>query len=88
VKTIAADLLQRESVEVTARGEDYFLIEVIDARGMRSNFPPLWIPGFLNDSQIRQKLTREFREHLYPESSPDDASVPNLQTEGGRMLNS
>jgi hypothetical protein len=82
VGTVASGLLQGEQVEVTAKGEDYYTVEVREADGRKSNFPPIWLSGSLSDQEIHDKLSREFLQHLHPESAPDDLSVPNLKTEG------
>jgi hypothetical protein len=82
VSTVASGLLRGEQVEVTAKGEDYYSVEVREADGRKSNFPPIWLRRSLSDQEIQDKLSREFVQHLHPESAPDDASVPNLQTEG------
>lgn len=82
VTAVASGLLQSQQVEVTAKGEDYYTVEVREADDRKSNFPPIWLSGSLSDKEIRDKLSREFIQHVHPESSPDDASVPNLKTEG------
>ena len=82
VSAVASGLLRGQHVEVIARGEDYYTVEVLEADGRKSNFPPIWLRQSLSDQEIKDKLSREFVEHLHPESAPDDASVPNLQTEG------
>jgi hypothetical protein len=75
VSTIASGLLRGEQVEVKARGEDYYTVEVLEADGRKSNFPPIWLIPSLSDQAIQDKLSREFAQHLHPESAPDDASV-------------
>lgn len=82
VSTIASGLLKGERVDVRAKGEDYYVVEVTEADGRKSNFPAVWLSGSLSDREIHDKMAREFEQHLHPESMPDDASLPNIKTEG------
>jgi hypothetical protein len=84
VSKVASGLLNGERVEVRAKGEDYYIVEVTEPDGRKSNFPPIWLIGSLSDREIHDKLSREFEQHLHPESMPDDASLPNIRTEGKR----
>jgi hypothetical protein len=84
VSSVASELLRGEQVEVTAKGEDYYVVESVGADGRKSNFAPIWLSGYLSDREIHDKMSREFYQNLHPDSAPDDASVPNLQTEGKR----
>ncbi len=70
------------TVRTEVRGEDYYVFEMTDARGTKSILPPIWIDPGASDQQIRDKLRLELEQAFHPESSPDDASVPNIQTEG------
>jgi hypothetical protein len=73
-------------IRMEARGENYYVFEVADADGNKSALPPIWIDPGGSDHQIRDKLAREFEQAFHPDSSPDDSSVPNLQTEGKARL--
>jgi hypothetical protein len=68
-------------IRTESRGENYYTFEVADAAGNRSALPPVWIDPAASDQQIRDKLKREFQQAFHPDSSPDDLSVPNLQSE-------
>jgi len=81
---IASDILPGRHVETTARGEDYYVFEAAVAQGLRSPFPPVWIDPHASDQQVKYKLSREFEQAFRPDSSPDDVSVPNLQTEANQ----
>ena len=78
---IASEILPGRHVETTARGEDYYVFEAAVAQGLRSPFPPVWIDPNASDHEVQGKLSREFERAFQPDSSPDDLSVPNLQTE-------
>ena len=79
---IASEVLRSDNVEVTPKGEDYYHFSVVAPDGPVSGFPPIWIDPASGDQQIRDKLSHEFLQALYPESAPDDLSVPSLKTEG------
>jgi hypothetical protein len=81
---IASEILPGRQIETTARGEDYYVFAITGTHGSRSAFPPVWIDPKASDQQVREKLSREFEQALHPDSSPDDLSVPNLQTEADR----
>ena len=81
---IASEILPGRQIETTARGEDYYVFEITGAQGSRSAFPPVWIDPNASDHQVKDKLSREFEQAFHPDSSPDDLSVPNLQTEANR----
>jgi hypothetical protein len=81
---IASEILPGQRVEATARGEDYYVFEITGAQGSRSAFPPVWIDPNASDHQIKVKLSREFEQAIHPDGSPDDLSVPNLQTEANQ----
>ncbi len=78
---IASEILPGRQIETTARGEDYYVFEITGAQGTRSAFPPVWIDPNASDHEVQGKLSREFERAFQPDSSPDDLSVPNLQTE-------
>jgi hypothetical protein len=81
---IASEILPGQQIETTARGEDYYVFEITGAQGSRSAFPPVWIDPNASDHQVKDKLSREFEQAIHPDSSPDDLSVPNLQTEANQ----
>jgi hypothetical protein len=81
---IASEILTGKQIETIARGEDYYVFEIADAQGSRSAVPPVWIDPQANDHQVKDKLAREFERAFHPDSSPDDLSVPNLQTEANQ----
>jgi len=82
INTIAAEMMRGEQVEVTANGENYYTVAGVGSDGRKSNFPPIWISPASSDQQIKDKLSLEFTQNLYPDSAPDDLSVPNLKNEG------
>jgi len=83
IRSLAAELLPDEEVEVTANGEGYYTVAGTTRDGRRSNFQPIWIPSSATAQQIKDKLRHEFAENLNPDSAdPDDLSTPNLQNEG------
>jgi hypothetical protein len=81
---IAAEILPGRQIETTARGEDYYVFEISGAHGSRSALPRVWIDPDATDQQVKEKLAREFEGAFHPDSSPDDLSVPNLQTEANQ----
>jgi hypothetical protein len=81
---IASEVLPGQQIEATARGEDYYVFEMTGARESRSALARVWIDPNASDDQVKDKLAREFEQAFHPESSPDDLSVPNLQTEANR----
>jgi hypothetical protein len=80
---LAADVLPEKSHTVDM-GENYYSFKVTDELGTRCELPHIWIDPATSDEQIREKLSRLYQEAVYPEAGPDDASVPNIQTEGNR----
>ena len=80
---IAGAVLPEKSQPVDM-GENYYSFEITDELGTRCELAHIWIDPATSDEQIREKLSRAFQESLHPENGPDDASVPNLQTEGHR----
>ena len=38
----------------------------------------------VRSERTREELSREFEQAFHPDSSPDDLSVPNLQTEANQ----
>jgi hypothetical protein len=81
---IASEILPGQQIRTIARGEDYYVIEITGVQGSRSALPPIWIDPDANDRQVKDKLAREFERAFHPDSSPDDLTVPNLQTEANR----
>jgi hypothetical protein len=81
---IASEILPGQQIEATARGEDYYVFVITGAQGLLSAFPQVWIDPNASDQQVKDKLSREFEQAFHPNSSPDDLSVPNLQTEANR----
>jgi len=81
---IASEILPGQQIETTVRGEDYYVFEINGAQGSRSAFPPVWIDPNASDRQVKDKLSSEFDQAFHPDSSPDDLSVPNLQTEANQ----
>ena len=84
LKRLAAEVLPAGHIEIKDHGEDYYIFTITNAGGARSTLPPIWIDTQASDHLILEKLAREFRRAFDPESSPDDATVPNLQTEADR----
>jgi len=80
---LAADVLPEKSHAVDM-GENYYSFEVSDELGTRCELAHVWIDPATSDEQIRAKLGRLYQEAVCPEIGPDDASVPNIQTEGNR----
>ncbi|MES1258518.1 MAG: hypothetical protein ABUS51_08805 [Acidobacteriota bacterium] len=64
-----------------SRGEGYYAFDWTDAAGHRSILPRVWIAPHAGDGEIREKLSDEFRRDFYPDSDPDDLSIPGLQAE-------
>ncbi len=81
VRKIAAEVLNAGNVETTARGEGYYAFS-FDTGAGRSSLPPVWIEPGASEAEIREKLERAFSQDFYPDSAPDDLSVPGLATEG------
>jgi len=81
LKQIASDILPGQKIETSARGEGYYVFEVVDASGARSTLPPVWIDPEAGDRQIHEKLSRAFEQAYNPDSAPGDLSVPNIQVE-------
>jgi hypothetical protein len=71
-------------IRTVVRGENYYVFEMTDAQGTTSALPPIWLDPKGSDQQIKDKLRGELERALHPETSPDDSSVPNMQTEGRR----
>lgn len=86
VRLVAARLFPCGHAEVTAKGEDYFVIEFRTQDGRTSTLPPIWLPADASDREIEEKLSREFAQAEHPESEPDDLSVPNLRSEEKQSL--
>jgi hypothetical protein len=84
LRRIASEILPGRQIETTARGEDYYVFVITGEQGSRSALPPVWIDPNASDHQVKEKLSREFERAFHPDSSPDDLSVPNLQTEANR----
>jgi hypothetical protein len=76
LQRIAADILPDQTVEIRPRGEDYYVFEIGG-----SVLAPIWIDTSASDHQISDKLSHDFERAFHPESSPDDLSVPDLQSE-------
>jgi len=81
---IASEILPGRQIETSSCGEDYYIFEIAGAEGFRSAFPPVWIDPHANDHEVKDKLSREFERAFHPDSSPDDLSVPSLQTEANQ----
>ena len=81
LQKIAADALPGES-RVESVGESYYTFEMTDANGTKSTLPRIWIDRDASDAHIRSKLAFVLQGATDPDSLPDDASVPNIQTEG------
>ena len=67
---------------VEALGENYYTFAITNAQGTKSVLPHLWIDPDGSDQQIQEKLRLALQTALHPETLPDDASVPDLRTEG------
>ncbi len=78
---ISSEALPGKS-RVEARGEGYYIFEATTADGTRIVLPPVWIDPAVSDRQIHDKLCRVYEQALHPETIPDDASIPDLKTEG------
>jgi len=82
VKRISSEILSGRTINVVANGDDYYAIEAVNADGLVSTWPPVWIDSKATEDQIRAKLSDEFRRASDPASDPDDLSVPGLHNEG------
>jgi len=71
--------------QVLDLGENYYSFEATDEPGTPCLLAHVWIDPDTSDREIGDKLSRSLRESLHPECGPDDASVPNLQTEGSNL---
>jgi hypothetical protein len=83
LRKISADVLPG-TVRPTIARENYYVFEMTDSDGVKTTLPPIWLDPAATDGQIHQKLAKTLEESLHPETMPDDASVPTLQTEGRR----
>jgi hypothetical protein len=83
LQRISADVLSCQT-RAKALGENYYALDVMGEPSHAATLPRIWIDPTATDAQIGEKIRRTFREMLHPESSGDDASVPDLKTEGKR----
>ena len=81
LRKISADVLPG-TIRPTMAAENYYIFEMTDSGGAKTTLPPIWLDPAATDRQIHDKLARTLEESLHPETIPDDASVPTLQTKG------
>lgn len=81
LRKISADVLP-STVRPGIAGENYYTFEMTDSQGVKTTLPHIWLDPAATDQQIHDKLARTLEESLHPETMPDDASVPTLETEG------